>query len=78
MHSEDPVSLTTELGNLVHRIKPDPKEHLSMVIEVMSMLHQQESLVYMIRREHMSSIVAQIFLKWEGRNKEEMAGRLGD
>ena len=41
----------TELGNLVHRIKPDPEEYLSMVIEIMSMLHQQESLVYMIRGE---------------------------
>ena len=26
----------------------------------------------------MSSIVAQIFLEWEGRNKEEKAGRIGD
>ena len=50
-------SFETELGNLVHRIKPDPEEQLSMVIELMSMLHQQESLVYMIRRERLASTV---------------------
>ena len=63
------TSFETEFSNLVHRIRPDLEEHLSMVIEVMSMLHQQESLVYMIRRERVSSMVAQTFLKWEGRNK---------
>ena len=67
------TSFKTELGNLVHRIKPDPEEHLSMVIEVMSMLPQQESLVYMIRRECVASTVAHIFLKWEGKKTEEKA-----
>ena len=68
----------TELDNLIHRIKPDPEEHLTMVIEIMSMLHQQESLVYMIRRECVESSVAQIFLKWEGKNREEKASRIVD
>ena len=75
-------SLTTifemELDNLVHRIKPDPEGYISMVHEIMSMLHQQESLVYMIRRERVESSVAQIFLKWEGKNREEKASRVVD
>ena len=75
-------SLTTifemELDNLVHRIKPDPEGYISMVHEIMSMLHQQESLVYMIRKERVESSVAQIFLKWEGKNREEKASRIVD
>ena len=42
------------------------------------MLHQQESLVYMIRREHVESSVAQIFRKWEGKNREEKANMVVD
>ena len=48
-----------------------------MVIEVLSMLHQQESLIYMIQRERVSAKVAQTFIRWEGRHKEEKAGRTG-
>ena len=75
-------SLTTlfelELNNLVHRIKHDNEGYLSLVNEILSMLHQQESLVYMIRRERVESSVAQIFLKWEGKNREEKASRVVD
>ena len=70
------TSFETEFANLVHRIRPYLEEHLSMVIEVLSMLHQQESLLYMIRRERVSARVAQTFIRWEGRHKEEKAGRI--
>ena len=30
----------TKLDNLIHRIKPDPEENLTMVIKIMNMLHQ--------------------------------------
>ena len=60
-------SLTTlfelELDNLIHRMKHDNEGYISLVSKVLSMLHQQESLVYMIRRERVESSVAQIFLK---------------
>ena len=32
----------------------------------------------MIRRERVESSVAQIFLKWEGKNREEKASRIMD
>ena len=70
-------SFETEFANLVHRIRPDQEEHLSMIIEVLSMLHQQESLIYMIQRECVSAKVAQTFIRWEGRHKEEKVGRTG-
>ena len=41
-------SYETELANIVNRIQPDPEENLSMIIQIFSMLHQQESLIYMI------------------------------
>ena len=45
-----------------------------MVIELMSLLHQQKSLVYLIRRECVASTVSQIFLRWEGKKTEEKVG----
>ena len=48
-----------------------------MIIQIFSMLHQQESLIYMIQRERVSAKVAQTFIKWDGRNKEEWVGRAG-
>ena len=58
-----------ELDNLINRVKQDNEPYISLLGEVLNMLHQQESLVYMIRRERVESSVAQIFLKWEGKNR---------
>ena len=44
-------SFETEFGNLVYRIEPEPEEHLSLIIQIFSNLHQQESQLYMVHRE---------------------------
>ena len=40
-----------ELDNLLNRVKQDNEAYIALVSEALNMLHQQESLVYMIRRE---------------------------
>ena len=67
-----------ELDNLLNRVKQDNEAYISLLSEVLNMLHQQESLMYMIRRERVESSVATIFLKWEGKSREEKANMVAE